>query len=117
MRKVIFLLSVILLFGSASYANAQLDSNDFHLEDVVFSNYTTTIVKLLAHFYNGSQTSIKVAKFGIYLYDFSNSLIDIRYFTINNIEPNESRPLKLFFECADKNDIDEVVLKFIYIVE
>lgn len=117
MRKWILILSAILLFGSVSYVNAQLDSDDFHLEDVVFTNYTTTLVKLLAHFYNGSQTSIKSARFGIYLYSFSNQLIDIRYFKISNIEPEESRPIKIFFECSDKNDIDEVVLKFITILE
>ena len=117
MRKAIFVLSVLFLLVNTSYANTPLNSEDFYLEDVVFSNYGTNRVKLLAYFVNRSESYIKKAGFSIVLYNYLDEIIDVYQFSINSLGPGESRPIKMFFECPSKDDINDVEVKFITVLE
>jgi hypothetical protein len=72
---------------------------------------------MLAHFVNGSGSYIKRALFNITLYNYSDEIIDIQQVSINNLGPNESRPVKKFFECPNKDDIKDIDLKFITILK
>lgn len=114
-RFAIFVLcAFFVISSSSSFATSTLQSSDFWLEDVQFSNYKKTgSVKLLAKFVNGSSTHIQLAKFSITVYDSDDNILDVFYFTVSNIAPYERRPVKIILECPSEEAIDKYELKYI----
>lgn len=115
MKKTGIILLMLLFIGISGplSADTPLNSEDFWLEQVVFKNYSTNTVKLLGEFVNGSASFIKKAQFSITIYGDNDGIIDIASFSINNIQPDEKRPIKLFFECNDAESIQRHELRYI----
>lgn len=117
MKKLILVTALLLVMVNYSLASTPLNSDEFWLDDVAYTNIYTGMVKLLANFVNGSETFIHRAVFSVTIYRYTDEILDTQSFIINNIEPEESRPIKLFFSCPNKDEISETTLRFVQIVE
>lgn len=117
MRKIILILPVLFLLGSVAHAKAPLGPDDFWLANVSFSNCQEDKVRLLAELVNGTTSFIKKAIFSVVIYNYDEKIIDKAQFTVTNINPRETRPIELFFDCPSKDRIFDIKIKFVQVLE